>query len=164
MDYLTSDSHFFHSNIIKYCDRPFTDALEMNKALISNWNSTVTKNDRVWHLGDVCMCNKEKAIGVLKQLNGHKILIKGNHDNHSNQWYLDIGFDVVYNHSVILHQKYILTHFPMEMINNFGEFVNIHGHIHQRSIDRENFYNVSVEHHDYKPVAFNTIRELYEGK
>ena len=27
----TADTHFFHRNIIKYCDRPFKDEDEMNK-------------------------------------------------------------------------------------------------------------------------------------
>jgi calcineurin-like phosphoesterase family protein len=164
MDYITSDTHFSHYNIIEYCERPFKDTTEMNDALISNWNSVVSKNDRVWHLGDFCMCGKKSATEIVKQLRGYKILILGNHDNHSEQWFLDIGFDKVYKHPVVLHKKYIFSHFPMQDVENLGIFVNVHGHIHQKSIDDEQFYNVSVEHHGYKPVSINSIREIYEGK
>lgn len=165
-DFILSDTHFFHKNIIEYASRPFDNVEEMNEALIKNWNSVVTKQDRVWHLGDVCFCGKKKAESIIRRLNGKKILIKGNHDNNSNQWYLDIGFDQVYNHSVLLHQKYLLTHFPLDGLTGTtrGHFINVHGHIHEKIIKSPGFFNVSVEQRDYTPFRFSKIREIYEGK
>ena len=78
--FLTSDSHFFHSNIIKFCNRPFIDVDEMNQALIDNWNSVVDVEDTVFHLGDFCFGNAQKWKEIRDQLNGHIILIIGNHD------------------------------------------------------------------------------------
>jgi len=50
--FFTSDTHFSHSNIIKFCDRPFSDVNEMNTALINNWNKVVPEDGIVFHLGD----------------------------------------------------------------------------------------------------------------
>jgi calcineurin-like phosphoesterase family protein len=54
MIFVTADLHLNHCNIIKYCNRPFKTVEEMNKTLINNWNSKVTKEDVVFHLGDFC--------------------------------------------------------------------------------------------------------------
>ena len=53
--FFTADTHWGHRNIIRYCQRPFADVDEMNEALITNWNSTVGKDDIVFHLGDFAM-------------------------------------------------------------------------------------------------------------
>ena len=45
--FVTSDLHFGHRNILKFCNRPFSDIKEMSEKLISNWNEVVGKNDIV---------------------------------------------------------------------------------------------------------------------
>ena len=50
--WVTSDQHFYHSNIIKYCNRPFKSAEEMNEAMFTRWNSTISKDGKVFFLGD----------------------------------------------------------------------------------------------------------------
>ena len=77
--YLISDTHFAHKNIMKYENRPFKDLTDMREKLILNWNMLVKPEDTVIHLGDFGMCNKDVASDILSRLNGHKILIKGNH-------------------------------------------------------------------------------------
>lgn len=97
MIYITSDTHFSHKNIIEYCDRPYTNPEEMNKNLISKWNSVVKEDDIVLHLGDVGFGLVEELSPIIQGLNGHKILIRGNHDfkRGVSSW-TNIGFEKVY--------------------------------------------------------------------
>lgn len=75
--WFTSDTHFGHANIIKYCNRPFKSVHHMNKEMTKIWNNTVGENDLVIHLGDVSF-NSDQYIS---RLNGKIFLVKGNHDN-----------------------------------------------------------------------------------
>ena len=79
MIYFTADTHFGHYNVIRFCDRPFASAEEMDKAMIQNWNDRVTGNDTVYILGDMFF-RSTNAEGILKRLKGKKRLIVGNHD------------------------------------------------------------------------------------
>ena len=82
-DFFTSDPHFYHTNIIKHCNRPFANAEEMNAELIKRWNSKVKPGDRIFVMGDLFfgpVRSREQVEGILKQLNGNIVLIKGNHD------------------------------------------------------------------------------------
>ena len=79
--WFTSDTHFFHENIIFLNNRPYKSVQEMNEDLIHKWNTVVGLNDIVYHLGDVGMkCSPERLNLLLKRLNGKIHLIKGNHD------------------------------------------------------------------------------------
>lgn len=80
MRWFTSDTHFSHANIISLCDRPFFSADQMNEVLIGNWNAVVSPSDVVFHLGDVALGKIADSLPLVGRLNGHKILIPGNHD------------------------------------------------------------------------------------
>ncbi|MYB08786.1 MAG: hypothetical protein F4Y28_02245 [Acidimicrobiia bacterium] len=75
----TSDHHFGHQNIIRYCDRPFPDA--MDKEMVARWNDVVADSDEVWILGDLVMGGKTQGLAYhVARLKGRKILVPGNHD------------------------------------------------------------------------------------
>ncbi len=80
MRWFTSDLHFGHNNIIRYCDRPFVDAEQMNDAIISVWNKTVDPSDEVWILGDLAMGHLRDTVPLAGRLNGMITLLCGNHD------------------------------------------------------------------------------------
>jgi len=80
MRYFTSDTHFGHTNIIKYCNRPFANAGEMDRFIVQEWNKIVKPEDTVYHMGDVAFTSPEWCKHIIENLNGYKILILGNHD------------------------------------------------------------------------------------
>ena len=81
--YFTSDLHFSHKNIMKFCPqfRSYASIKEMDAALIAQWNATVAPEDTVYSLGDISFARDAASIArVLQQLNGEHHLILGNHD------------------------------------------------------------------------------------
>ena len=80
MIWFTSDTHFSHANIIRYCDRPYTDTDHMDEDIIARWNEVVSPDDIVFHLGDIALGPIEKSLPKIDRLNGYKIAKLGNHD------------------------------------------------------------------------------------
>lgn len=66
--FFTSDTHFYHGNIIRFCNRPFEDVEMMNETIISNWNNTVGLDDTVFHLGDFCLGGSAEWTKILDRL------------------------------------------------------------------------------------------------
>ncbi|WP_281884392.1 metallophosphoesterase [Paenibacillus sp. YYML68] len=158
--YVTSDHHFGHQGIIDYESRPFPDVETMNSKLIERWNETVGERDKVYHLGDFSFLNKERTRAILEMLNGYKVLIMGNHDRgRSRSWWLETGFQEVSEHPIVYEGFFFLSHEPMYM-NKHMPYVNLHGHIHGQKYESPQYVNVCVEHWQYKPIRFETIREL----
>lgn len=154
--WVISDTHFGHTNIIKYCDRPFKSVEEMDDTIIKNWNSVVRDGDIVYHLGDVYM---GKAPGFLNNLKGRKRLILGNHDNGRDQL-LQRVFQKIDVWRMFPEFGLLLTHVPVHT-NTLSEKcpVNVHGHIHNNEKDYGKQYrNVSVEVVDYTPVNIENLR------
>ncbi len=86
MNYYISDLHLFHINVTRagknYDDRPFDNPEQMHSLIKEKWNAKVTNADTVYILGDMAMRGtQEELIGFVSQLKGHKILLKGNHDD-----------------------------------------------------------------------------------
>ena len=134
--FFTSDLHLDHGNIIKYCNRPFTDPLSMTEQLILNWNNQVSTDDCVFVLGDF-LWNKDidRLNSVTNRLNGKKVLIKGNHDYFEDQDYLNCGFSKVSNllEVEINNNLFVLCHYQMMHWNksHHGSF-HLYGHQHDK--------------------------------
>jgi calcineurin-like phosphoesterase family protein len=166
MIYFTADHHFFHKQIIKFCERPFKSEQAMRKALIINHNTVVNKNDTVYFIGDVAMLGTsqwESLKGVMSSLNGTKHLIFGNHDEFKWQRYLDIGFTTV--HSALQLNidgiSFILAHDPSVYCAIGPESVLLCGHIHTlfKSLPDQRVVNVGVDQWDFKPITIDDVKK-----
>lgn len=164
--FIIADTHFGHSNIIKYCNRPFTNVEDMDNQLIKNWNNAVSKNDTVYHLGDFALGNIEKITEYRSKLNGKIFLIMGNHDSYNIKKYYEAGFEKVYDKPIIYQDFFILSHKPLSITENMP-YVNIFGHIHNNlkyTSVSDNSFCVSIERINYKPILFNDITKIIRSK
>lgn len=166
--YLISDMHFGHNRIIEYENRPFETVKFMDLAIIKNWNEVVHKEDLVFVLGDVSFYSKEKTKSVVSKLMGRKFLILGNHDtSNSEDFWKEVGFEFISKYPICIDEFFWLSHEPM-YLSSAMPYVNIHGHIHSKTMSTEKmpnqYVNVSVEQIGYKPIDFEVIKNRFSMK
>jgi len=161
--FFTSDHHFSHTNIIKYCDRPFINSFEMDQKLISNWNSVVQKGDIVYHLGDFMFWRKTDydADHYLSNLNGNKILITGNHDREST--INAKGWKEVHRtiHETKINDQFIvMCHYSMQTWNgSHHNSWHLFGHSHGKLPGIGKSFDVGVDSWNYTPISFEQVKE-----
>lgn len=170
--WFTSDLHFWHKNICKYCNRPFETIEEMNQALVNNWNSVVKEDDTVFVLGDMGFCGYDKLEPLMSQLNGKKYLIQGNHDsdkivfrlyeaNIIEDYYKMIEVTII-GDDECPDQRLTLCHFPMiDWPNKERGAWMVHGHQHQLPETPScsvMHWDVGVDKNELKPVSFEQLK------
>jgi calcineurin-like phosphoesterase family protein len=178
MDFFTSDTHFGHLNIIKYCERPFDSVESMNRAMIDRWNAVVSDSDTVYHLGDFALGPKLLWKTYRYELNGQIIFIAGNHDNVPlERFKREAMLPVDEVHEQLLYQseygRIHLAHIPVggdpeRGFERAGEGVDavfyFCGHVHnawlKRSTKQGVCINVGVDMWDFQP---RTVEEIILG-
>jgi calcineurin-like phosphoesterase family protein len=132
---------------------------EHSEYIIEQWNSVVTKHDLVYVNGDVCF--KKEYMPQLTKLNGTKHLILGNHDKFSLAEYLKY-FNKIHGFSKYKGQAW-LSHAPVHPQSLRGLF-NIHGHVHQNSLDDLRYINISVEALNGRPVEWEMLKIIMDER
>lgn len=112
--FFTSDTHFYHTNIIEFCNRPFKNMEDMNETLTANWNKADGPNDIVFHLGDFCLGDFGKWNRILDGLNGKIHLILGSRDlRNFRKSYAESFESVAMQMNIeVDNQKICLNHYP----------------------------------------------------
>lgn len=190
-----SDLHLGHSKILEFTDRktgerirPFASLDEMHATIIKNWNSVVKPHDKVYIVGDIAVGDRvSEANKILRELNGSKEAILGNHDKLSfstiNKFSYEYRLKTV--HGALMERFYIrtehseksvdvcFTHIPIHP-SSLGDRVdfNIHGHLHNAHVTRpyfvseimewadiadDRYINVSLEAINFTPVKITDI-------
>lgn len=187
MYYFISDTHFGHSNILRYCKRPFIKesdldnrgewkseylanlrCKEMDSTIIKNWNSRVKDEDIVFFLGDFCFSKSSEAPDSKKnafdyyrsQLKGNIIFFKGNHDGNNR-------CKSIIESMVIQHggKRIYLTHNPKFAKEDFHW--NFCGHTHgnlgvfRKLGNKSVIIDLSVDCWNFMPVTINDINQKY---
>ena len=175
--FFTSDTHFGHRNIIKYCQRPFSCIEEMDDALIANWNRVVGKDDIIFHLGDFAMGGSAEWSRLLQKLNGKIYLILGNHDLKT----IGAGFSRLEGVAMqmlinVKGQIIYLNHYPFLCYG--GAYRNtwqLYGHVHtchaNKGLDVPRLkmlmpmqYDVGVDNNNYRPVSFEQVKKIIRNQ
>lgn len=167
MIYFTSDTHFGHENIIKYCNRPFKNSNQMNNVLIRNYNEIVTNDDVVYFLGDMMMSNDKHYLErLIQKMKGRKILISGNHDRLKPFDYVEIGFESVHTSLTIEYYEvdFRLIHDPAAFCDRKEDCIYLYGHLHTTQIDIPNSHCCCVEQNEYKPISIDDIFDKIEER
>lgn len=184
--FVIADTHFGHTNSwakFKRPDgsplRPFSSTEEMDETMVERWNSVVRPQDHVYHLGDVCIAKHN--LDICLRLNGHKRLVRGNHDIFKTKDYLRVGFEEIYGCRVFLPNEQqgipgaILSHIPLHPDSVKRWAINVHGHTHDKGVTLPTdipelrtfdprYICVSVEQTDYTPVLLSDLLKRHSER
>jgi calcineurin-like phosphoesterase family protein len=157
--WFTADTHFGHANVIKYCDRPFQSADEMDACMIEAWNRVVGKNDAVYHLGDFAMSRDPRAVKrIFSQLNGQKFLTPGNHDSAATlalSWSSTDHIQIKKMDGI----QIVLCHYAMRVWpgSHHGS-IQLYGHSHGNLPGTHLQLDVGVDCWGFSPVSIEAIK------
>ncbi len=138
--FILSDLHFGHKGLLRFGTRP----QGFEEVIVKNWNKLVSSKDKILMLGDLSLTNREETLRYCSRLNGDKYMILGNHDNRSDTWYKDCGFQVVEpiyktfeGFGKEKKMNVFFTHEPVIPLPTYikkneieNHYFNIHGHLH----------------------------------
>ena len=156
--WFTADTHFNHTNIIKYCNRPFKGVNEMNSVLVETWNSVVSPTDEVWHLGDFGFAPVKD---IFLSLKGRKHLVVGSHDDAR---VTRLPWDSVERLVELPKAKYgasiTLCHYAMKVWprSHYGA-LHLFGHSHGNLPGEENSMDVGVDVYGFAPISLEEVKE-----
>jgi len=173
--FFTADQHFGHARIQYFEEKTrghFEDVRDMDEFMIQMWNSKVKKDDVVYHTGDFALCSKLRKKEIIRQLNGYKILIRGNHDAgplHGKE----IGFDEVYNWMTLSlvradlpDKRILLIHEPTRYLKKMGDSnpfdYILCGHVHSNWKRLKNAINVGVDVWNFEPIELTTALAVFQ--
>lgn len=188
-DFVTSDTHFGHRNVIMFDDRPFDDVDHMNWEMVARWNTVVDSCHTVIHLGDLAMGSILDTLKLTTRLNGIRYLVPGNHDRVSSvnqrgrnierfrSAYEDAGWTILDEQvsTTLAAAPAVMSHYPFagdshdkgrEGADRYAAVrpvdegqLLVHGHVHNAWATKRRQYNAGVTMHGYTPVSRMVVEE-----
>jgi calcineurin-like phosphoesterase family protein len=172
--FITSDTHFGHTNILKHCSNTrvkadgsaFTSIREHDELLIEQWNSQIDHGDIVYHLGDFAFLEPGLTKKVLNALNGRIHLLLGNHDHQLLKLLrADLSLtkvamvDTYYELKLSNKRSLVLFHYPLEEWHGSHRgWWHLHGHCHGNlKTIKEGRRDVGVDCTGLKPLALEDL-------
>jgi calcineurin-like phosphoesterase family protein len=156
--FFTGDTHFSHAKVIDYSRRPFPTVEAMDAAMIQRWNTRVSPEDTVFHLGDFAFASRKRDVEDLRaRLHGKIHLIAGNHDHAATRNAAGWASVQPYLELRAGGTSIVLSHYAFEVWNagHYGAW-HLHGHSHGklRRLPNRRRLDVGVDCWDFAPVSF----------
>lgn len=170
--WFTSDLHFWHKNICKYCNRPYSNVEDMNEAIVTNWNAVVQDDDIVYLLGDMGFCGIEKLRPIISKLKGRIRLVQGNHDSDKVvnklieegliESVATLCYITIVGDEECPDQELTLCHFPMiDWYSKEKGAWMVHGHQHQlphMPSCSVSHWDVGLDKNRMTPISFEQLK------
>lgn len=157
MYFVTADEHYGHTNIIRFCSRPFNDIREHDSELVRRHNEVVGPEDTVIHVGDFTLAGPQLARRVIASLKGKHIFLKGSHDRWLKSWpepiHEALELDIEGQHAVFCHYA-----FRVWAKSHYGAW-NLHGHSHGKLLPIGKQLDVGVDGHNFYPWSWKEVVE-----
>lgn len=163
MIYFTSDEHYGHLNIIKFCNRPFATLEEQTETIIARHNERVKAGDLVYHLGDMFWRHLtfQQCMDIRDRLNGQHYYVWGNHEELM-EAHPALRARFIWRKDLVQitppgYPKAVLCHYAMRVWRGSHRGVwQLYGHTHAQlpetdalscdvGVDAWNYYPVSIE-------------------
>jgi calcineurin-like phosphoesterase family protein len=156
--FFTSDEHFGHRNIIKFCSRPYESVEEMDEDLINKFNNKVPKDGFTIHGGDFYLGRDKHLVNqrYVNRLNGSHLFLMGSHD----KW-LDNSKAHELVELMINGQKIVVCHYAMRVwpASHYNSWL-LYGHSHGGLPSEGKSFDIGVDNNGYEPVSYDDIKSI----
>lgn len=171
--FLASDHHFFHSAILTFGKdgvlgprgTKWSNIQDHNQSIIDNHNSVVSPDDDIFFGGDLILSVAGEEAEFMQALNdtvakmnGRKFIILGNHCTPAKtRFYIESGLFHAVCGCWEFKKTIIYSHIPVHESQMLRWKLNIHGHVHEKTLIDSRYYNVSLENINYTPIELDQI-------
>jgi calcineurin-like phosphoesterase family protein len=170
---IVPDTHFGNNKLEECRFKGFSERV------LKNITHSVPENGVLVHIGDVCFGDDalwhSKITGLPLRPFKRKVLVRGNHDGKTDNWYMSHGWDFVCESFTIerFNKRILFSHMPLR---DSGYDINVHGHFHDFKKEiiqtreprifallNEKHYLVALEKTNYMPVRLEYIVDDFLG-
>jgi len=155
--WFASDPHLGHDKGARF--RGYDHTGEHDWDVVQSFAKVMTKRDVLYVLGDVAF--NQKCMGLLAEIKGKMILVRGNHDEFPDAEYRKYFSEI---HGFLKYKKFWLSHCPIHPQEMYRTRGNIHGHIHKGASTPElplPYFNVNWDFWR-RPVGLDEIRKVFD--
>jgi calcineurin-like phosphoesterase family protein len=174
MEYFTADWHLNHTKIIKYCNRPFKNALEMDNTIVTNAIQRLKRGDLLYYLGDLTF-NRSVALSFFDIMDDHGVqvhFIFGSHDYKDHRvkkiieeravWTGDFKSIKVKNQPISL-MHYAMRVWPKSHFNAWHLYGHSHGGLsNDKGVTVGKTWDVGVDNNQFQILSFDEIVDIME--